>query len=102
MIFTREGFIVKRLYAYEDSTSETICLVTISKKKWYVTFSYRPLYNSNKDDFFKEVNKSLSNIARKYENILLLGDVDIDILDKKKDSKNYLSDLCDTFSLFHA
>ena len=38
MIFIREGLIAKRLYAYEDSTSETICLeVTISKKKWCVT-----------------------------------------------------------------
>ena len=34
MIFIREGLIAKILYAYEDSTSETIWLeVTISKKK---------------------------------------------------------------------
>ena len=26
MIFIREGLIAKKLYAYEDSTSETICL----------------------------------------------------------------------------
>ena len=100
MIFIREGLLAKKLYAYEDSTSETICLeVTISKKKWCVTFAYRPPYNSNKDGFFKELNKSLSNITRKYENVLVVGDLNIDILDKKKDSKNYLSDLCDTFSL---
>ena len=43
VIFIREGLIASRLYAYEDSTSETICLeVTISKKKWCVTFAYRP------------------------------------------------------------
>ena len=71
----------------------------ISKKKWCITFAYRPPYNSNKDGFFKELNKSLSIIARKYENVLLVGDLNIDILDKKKDSKNYLSDLRDTFSL---
>ena len=100
MTFIKEGLIAKRLYSYEDSTSETICLeVTISKKKWCITFAYRPPYSSNKDGFFKELNKSLSNIARKYENILLVGDLNIDILDKKKDSKNYLSDLRDTSSL---
>ena len=34
MIFIREGLIAKRLYAYEYSTSKTICLeVTISKMK---------------------------------------------------------------------
>ena len=100
MIFIREGLIAKRLYAYEDNTSEIICLeVTISKKKRCISFAYRPPYNSNKNSFFKELNKSLSNIARKYENVLLIGDLNIDILDKKRDSKNYLSDLCDTFSL---
>ena len=99
MIFIRQSLIVKRLYTYEDSTSETVCLeVTISKKKWCVAFAYRPPYNSSKDGFFKELNKSLSNITRKYENVLIFGDLNIDILDKKKDSKNYLSDLCDTFS----
>ena len=97
MIFIREYLIAKRLYLYKDNTSETICLeVIISKKKWWITFAYRPPYNSNKDGFYKELNKSLSKIARKYENVLLVGDLDIDILDKKKDSKNYLPDLCDT------
>ena len=100
MVFLREVVIAKRLYSYEDNTSETICLeVTISKKKWCITHAYRSPHSSNKDDFFKELNKSLSNIARKYENILLVGDLNIDILDKKKDSKNYLSDLRDTSSL---
>ena len=100
MIFIREGLIAKRFYSHEDITSETTCLeVTISKKKWSIALVYRPPYSSNKDSFFKELNKSLSNIARKYENVLLIGDLNIDILDKKRDSKNYLSDLCDTFSL---
>ena len=38
---------------------------------------------------FKELIKPLSNIARKYENVLLVGDLNIDTLDKKKDSKDY-------------
>ena len=63
MIFIREGLIAKRLYAYEDSTSKTICLeVTISKKKWCVTFAYRPPYNSNKDGFFKELKGTSTDI----------------------------------------
>ena len=32
-------------------------------------------------------------------NVLVVGDLNIDILYQKKDSKNDLSDLCDTFSL---
>ena len=66
MIFIREGLLAKRLYAYEDNTSETICLeVTISKKKWCITFTYRPPYNSNKDGFFQELHTFLNNITKK-------------------------------------
>ena len=80
MILIREGLIARRLYLYKNNTSETICLeVTISKKKWCITFAYRPPYSSKKDGFFKELNKSLSNIARKYENVLLVGDLNTDI-----------------------
>ena len=83
MIFIKRALIAERLHALEDSTSQTICLVVaVSKKKWCVTFAYRPPYNSNKDGFFKDVNKSLSNITRKYENTFVVGDLlDINILD---------------------
>ena len=78
----------KRLYAYKNSTSETIWLeVAIFEKKWCITLAYRPPYNSNKDGFFKELNKSLSKITRKCENVLVLGDLIIDILHKNKDSE---------------
>ena len=83
MIFIREGLIAKRLYAHKESICETRCFeVTISKKKLCITFAYRPPYNSNKGGFFKELNKSLSNIKRKY--VLIVGYLNIDILDKKK------------------
>ena len=75
MIFIREGLLAKRLYAYEDNTSETICLeVTISEKKWCITFTYRPPYNSNKDGFFQELHTFLNNITKKKkkENALLI------------------------------
>ena len=47
-----------------------------------------------------ELNKSLCNIARKYENILIIGDLNINF-DKLKmgDTDSHMSDLCDTFSL---
>ena len=86
--FYKEGLIAKRSYAIEDITSETICLeVTISNKKWCITFVYRPSSNSNKDTFFKEFIKFLSNITRKYENVLVAVDLIIDTLHEKRFEK---------------
>ena len=47
-----------------------------------------------------ELTKSLCNIAKKYESILIVGGLNINFDDLKKgDTQSHLSDLCDTFSL---
>ena len=76
-----------RLKAFEGDISETICLeVTISKIVWLINYVYQPPYNNNKGIIYSE----LSNI---------LSDLNIDNSIKKKDDGDYLSDLCDKFSL---
>ena len=52
-----------------------------------------------KASFFSELSNTLRLATRKYENILIIGDLNIDTLNKKKDNVNYLSDLCDIFSV---
>ena len=96
IVFIREGLITKRLKAFQGDISEAICLEVKISKKVYV---YRPTYNDNKGISFSELSKTLSLATRKYENILIIGDLNIDSSNKKKDNGNYLSDLCDTFSL---
>jgi len=100
LIYIRDGILAKRLESLEKENIETICLeITISKRKWCVTFAYRPPQNSNKAEFFNELSISLNKITIQYENIMVIGDLNIDISDKSKDTYNYLSDFCDTFSL---
>ena len=91
----------KRILEYENINIKTICIeINISKGKWCLAFAYRPPYNNNKATFFMELNKSLCNIARKYENIFIIGDLNINSDNLKKgDTHSHLSDLCDTFSL---
>ena len=95
IVFIREGLITKRLKAFQGDISEAICLEVKISKKVYV---YRPTYNDNKGISFSELSKTLSLATRKYENILIIGDLNIDSSNKKKDNGNYLSDLCDIFS----
>ena len=48
-----------------------------------------------------EISNSLSLTVNKYGNILLAGDVNINLLDPSSDTKNHLSDLRDTFALIN-
>ena len=49
--------------------------------------------------FFNEVSNTLSKAVNKYDNILVTGDLNIDFSNIKMDTKNYLGDFIDTFSL---
>ena len=49
--------------------------------------------------FFSELNLPLNQYVNKYDNIVVMGDLNIDISDKRKDNNNFMSDLCDAFSL---
>ena len=100
-MYVKEGLIAKRILEYENTNIETICIeITLSKRKWCLTFAYRPPYNNKKPTFFMELNKSLCNITRKYENILIIGDLSINFDNLKRgDTHSHMSDLCDTFSL---
>ena len=100
MVFVRKGIIAKRLEPLEEKENETICMeVAISKKKWCITFTHRPPQNDNKVMFFNELNLSLNQCVNKYDNVVVMGDLNIDMSDKRKDNNNFPSDLCGTVSL---
>ena len=49
------------------------------------------------------MNSHLSNLlncaAMKYDNLIVIGNLNIDILNNKSDNGNYFPDSCDCFSL---
>ena len=95
-----KGFITKRLVNFEVNTSETIWFeVTISKKKWCIIFVYRPPHSNNKKVFFSELTTSLNQATNKYDNIIVMGGLNIDTQKNGAETNHDLSDLCDTFSL---
>ena len=49
--------------------------------------------------FFNEVSNTLNKAVNKHDNILITGDLYIDLSNSKMDTNNYLSDVIDTFYL---
>ena len=99
IVYVREGLISKGLKQFESEFIETICIeIKISKKKWCISFAYRPP-NTDKQSFFKQLCNTLNLMGNHYEYILVAGDLKINLLDSKSEPKNYFSDLRDTFEL---
>ena len=97
MVFIRQGLITRKLTKFETNVSETICVeLTIFKKKWCILFVYRSPQNNNLKTFFEETNLLLSTIVKEYDNIMLIGDLN---LNTKSKNSSYYSDLCNTFDL---
>jgi len=61
-------------------------------------FGYRP-ESISRDLFFEEINLTLSKAMGKYDNVLFIGDLNIDLKIQLSDKKNFLKDLCDIFDL---
>ena len=97
--YVRKGLICKRIAKYERKYNECICSeITFSKKKWAIFSIYRPPHVENLTDFLEEMTISLTKVTPNYENILVMGDFNIDIKCKGTDSSN-LCDFCDLFHL---
>ena len=98
--FVRKGFITKRLKDYETQISETICSeFTISKRKWICFSVYRPPSYNNLIIFFEELTKSVCKALNKYDNIIVMGDFNIDINKDDAILHDKLDVFCDTLNL---
>ena len=83
MEFVKNGFFSKRLKEYETKQSKSICSAfTIANKKWICLNIYRAPTPNNMDIFFDEITASLRKAAIKYENIIIMGDFNVDIKNK--------------------
>ena len=49
--------------------------------------------------FFNELNETLSEAVNSYENLIVIGDLNVDVSDPVKDGNDYLSDFVETFTL---
>ena len=98
MVFIRKELLAKRLENFETKSTETICIeLVIHKRKCCIVFTYRaPKYD--KKVFFQEISKSISQAINRYDNILVAGDLNIDVSGCKGLIDSYFSELIDTFN----
>ena len=102
--YIRKGIIRKPLPDYELSSFECITSeLTIVKNKWFLLSFYRTHRAENKLSnvirFLQELSKILNKAMRKYENIIIMGDVNIDLHDGKSIGYKELVNFLDTFGL---
>ena len=97
--FVRRGFICKRLPNFETKHSESICSeLLIAKKKWLIMSIYRPPTSENLNLFFDEMTTVLSKASENYENLIVMGDFNIDTNVKTKKEYEMLDEFCNLFS----
>ena len=72
--------------------------MTICERKWCIFFIYKPP-KITKSSFFEEVSKTFSQAVNKYDNILIVGDFNIDISSVNVENASCFSDLWETFNL---
>ena len=85
----------RRLDLELDLPIETIVLdIQINSQKWAIIGAYRP--PSVKDSTFTDIlTKGLDKISIHFDNMILIGDLNYDCLDKTKSET--LTDICDIF-----
>ena len=102
--YIKKGIIRKRLPDFELPTFESITSEIMINKEKYVTISF---YRSEREEnnlvnirrFFKELSTILSKVFEKYDNIILMGDLNIDLHNSKCQGYKELLAFMDTFSL---
>ena len=78
--YVKKGVICKRIQKFEMLTHESVCSeLIIAKKKWLCSGIYRPPTHENLVSFFEELAESLSKGSEFYENLIILGDFNIDV-----------------------
>ena len=86
--YIRKGIIRKRLEDLELNSFESIASeITINKEKTFLLSFYRTERQENRLDnikkFFQELSVKLDIITQRYDNIIIMGDINIDFHKKQ-------------------
>ena len=76
-----------------------MCRVEISKKEMDYLCGYHHQEYGNFSEFFETLSRVVDLAITKYDNVVILGDINVDIQDSNSPGLNKVQDLCDVFGL---
>ena len=98
--YVRKGLICKNIQDLKCKNSEVICSeLTVRNKRWIIFSFYRPPNTSNSNEFFNELETSLDQAMKIYDNVIVIGDINIDLHDPNSVGLGNLTALCETYNL---
>ena len=99
LLYIKKGTPCKRLQKFECEEIETIVVeIHIGSKKWCIISIYRN-GDVNPRIFLDKLSKSLDRILDSYENIIIMGDININSLDKSSSRYKQLKTFCESYNL---
>ena len=102
VVYVKTGIPIKHVHALEPANLEVICFeITIAKRKWLIYSFYRSETFTQLPKFPEELKKSVAMAINKYDNIILMGDINVDMSSLNELNVNYydVNEFCDIFSL---
>jgi exonuclease III len=98
--YIRSGIVRKRLKNFELKSFESICSeISVKNVRWFLLSVYRsPKYNNIKN-FFSELTSTLNLAATRYDNIVIMGDINIDVDDTNVSGYQDLCEFMNTSDL---
>ena len=98
--FVKNGVPCRRISKMEPPDLEVMCIeIDFGKRKWAVISVYRQASKQTPKVFLEGLEKCLEKVTNSYDNIIIIGDINIDTLNK--DSYGYYDyeSFLDTFNL---
>lgn len=98
--FSRKGIIQKRIKSLELTSFESICSeITVKNVKWFLLSVYRSPISTNIKTFFLELAKTLDIATSRYDNLIVMGDLNIDVDDPNATGMQDLNGLLISYDL---
>ena len=98
LVYIKKGIPCKRLRKFESEDIETIVVeLHLGSKKWCALSIYRN-EDTSPASFLDKLSTSLDRILDEYENVLIIGDININSFDKSSSKYKHLESFCETYN----